>query len=104
MRQIFVSALFSFLILTTSCQENRKMIQAEGMTPTTDSLCLDILGLRLGETYSEEDVFDILASRIDSLIRLQDMRGNNLIHDNPHMVRINKDGIIFAIARGAVLL
>ena len=58
--------------LLVSCGHPRVSPPVPAPVRTTDSLAFDMLGLRLGETYAGNDLFDTLKSRITDLTTFDD--------------------------------
>ena len=99
MRHPFFWISLLALSLSSSCWVPEKETQVWTMPRTTDSLAFEIFGLRLGDTYSEQSLFDTLRLHIDGLKRLSEMKGDDWVKDTPQFLRLKDDSLVYGAGR-----
>jgi hypothetical protein len=71
---------------------------------TTDSLAFDILGLRVGESYSEQSMFDSLKLRLDDLKYLSEMKEKDWSNDVTYFHNVETGNPVYYVKRNTSLI
>ena len=97
--------LLTLTFVLASCVETRNKPTETVQLPTTDSLGLDVMGLKLGETYSEKGLFDALKSRITDLQPLSERKTKDWQLKTPYFLRLkNPDAYVVCWEKTVELL
>lgn len=99
MKHLLFFILLAVTSLVISCRAPVHNGQEWTMPHTTDSLALDIFGLRLGEYYSEQSLFDTLKLRMDGLDYLSEMKVDNWRKDAFYFLQIEGSDRIYFVGR-----
>ena len=84
--------MLALTFVLVSCEETTNKPTESVQLPTTDSLGFDILGLKLGETYSENGLFNALKTQITDLKPLFERKTKDWQLKTPYFLRLkNRD-------------
>lgn len=92
------------LSLAVSCRVPEHNAGERAIPRTTDSLALDILGIRLGDCYSEQSLFDSLKLRMEGLKYLSEMKGKDWTDDVPYFHRMERSYPLYYVHRQQSLI